>query len=288
MKDAIILNDIIAKSYSSLSSKLQEAADYVIENPLEIATRSLRSISQTSNLSTATFSRLAKSLGFTSYEHMRENSRNAIGEQLNKFSDKAKRLRKESQDISAPSFLTRQSRACEENIRNQESTIDVKKLNLAVEQIAAADKIVAFAALASTFIAEYFIYLSRWFMKNSQLVGRSGDSFASALSNLTANDCAILISKAPYAKQVCDAAKIAAQKKAYIIVITDSHTCPAYQYADIGFIVPSESPQFFSSYAGTIVLLETLIGMLVTKIGAAAESRISEVEKQNTQLRTFY
>jgi len=48
------------------------------------------------------------------------------------------------------------------------------------------------------------------------------------------------------------------------------------------FIQNCDSPQFFSSYAATVVLIETLIGMILAKAGTKAETRIREVGKQNT------
>ena len=63
-------------------------------------------------------------------------------------------------------------------------------------------------------------------------------------------------------------------------MITDSHSSPALEFADHGFIVPTESPQFFSSYASTLVLIETIVTMLLARAGDDAEDMIREAENQ--------
>ena len=57
--DAIVsIEDRISAQYGELSTKLRTAADYVAAHPVEVATRSLRSVAQSSGVSPATFSRL--------------------------------------------------------------------------------------------------------------------------------------------------------------------------------------------------------------------------------------
>ena len=56
------LEDRIAESYTDLSAKLKDAADFVVANQMDVAARSLRSVSAASGVSPATLSRLARSL----------------------------------------------------------------------------------------------------------------------------------------------------------------------------------------------------------------------------------
>ena len=46
-----------------LSPQLRRAARFVLDNPGEVATRSLRHIAQTANIPAATYSRLASAVG---------------------------------------------------------------------------------------------------------------------------------------------------------------------------------------------------------------------------------
>ena len=68
------------------------------------------------------------------------------------------------------------------------------------------------------------------------------------------------------------------------MVITDSHACPALRHASAGFVVPSDSPHFYSSYVATLVLAEAMVGMLVSRAGPAARARIARVEESSRRL----
>jgi DNA-binding MurR/RpiR family transcriptional regulator len=62
------MQQLISSKYSSLSPQLQRAARFVVENPEEVATRSLRQIAASIDMSPPTFSRLAGALGYKNYE----------------------------------------------------------------------------------------------------------------------------------------------------------------------------------------------------------------------------
>ena len=108
-----------------------------------------------------------------------------------------------------------------------------------------------------------------------------GASLSADMAGLDERDAALILTKAPYAKRSVLAAEMAAETGAYVLVVTDSHSCPALEFASAHFIVPTESPQFFSSYVATLVLIETLVGMLVVRAGVEARARIREVEARN-------
>jgi DNA-binding MurR/RpiR family transcriptional regulator len=281
------IEEKIAAEYGSLSAKLRDAADFVAANPVDVATRSLRSVSAASGLAPATFSRLARALGFDSYEDMRELSRNAVGRRYVSFSEKARRLQAESA-AAQPPFLMRQASACVANIEAATRLVDPARLEAAVDRLHAARNVVLYGAFGSTGIVEYMAYMGSYFAPNWSIAGRMGASLSTAMADLGAEDALIVVTKPPFARRSIIAAEMAAERGAYVIVITDSHTCPALKHASAGFILPSDSPQFFSSYAATLVLLETIIGMLVARAGPRAKARIEEVEERNHRLEEFW
>lgn len=288
MPDSPSIEDKIAAEYGDLSAKLRDAADYVAAHPVDVATRSLRSISASSGLSPATFSRLARALGFDSYEEMRELSRSAVGRRYVSFSEKVRRLQEEAETGRQPPFLTRQASACAANIEAMTRLIDPARLEAAVDRLHRAKNVVLFGALGSTGVVEYMAYMGNYFAANWRLAGRMGASLATAMADLTDKDALVLLTKPPFARRSIRAAEMAAEQGAFVVVITDTHTCPALKSADAGFILPSDSPQFFSSYAASLVLAETIVGMLAARAGPGAKARIEEVEARNHRLEEFW
>ncbi|WP_287014180.1 MurR/RpiR family transcriptional regulator [Actibacterium sp.] len=288
MPDAVSIEEKIAAEYGGLSAKLRVAADFVAANPVEVATRSLRAISASSGLAPSTFSRLSRALGFDSYEDMRELSRNAIGRQVISFSEKARRLQAEKANGESAPFLERQGAACIANIEAATRLIEPARLEAAADRLHVARNVVLFGALGSTGLAEYMAYMGNYFAANWSMAGRMGASLSSAMADLGEQDALIVVTKPPFARRAILAAEMASQKGAYVLVITDTHTCPALQYASAQFILPSDSPQFFSSYAATLVLMEAIIGMLVARAGPEAKVRIEEIEARSHMLEEFW
>ena len=255
---------------------------------MEIATHSLRSVSGMAGLAPATFTRLSQALGFTSYEDMRDLCRDAVDRQSLNFTQRAALLAEEESNGGKKPFLDRQISASMDNLGVMATELDKDRLVQVVEKLNNAREVLLFGAFSSTGIVEYFAYLTRYFAKNWTVAGRAGASLSSAMAGMDPRDVMVIITKTPYAKRSVVAAQMAADAGAYVIVITDKHSCPALKFASTHFIVPTDSPQFFSSYASTLVLIETIVGMLVLRAGPVARKRIEEVETQNHKFGEFW
>lgn len=278
----------VAHYYSGLSVRLQQAADYVVANPVDVATRSLRQVSTSAGLAPATFTRLARSMDFESFEQLRDLCRMSIKAKPLPFSEKAARLVSEREAGESQPFLHRHISACINNIDAMSRHMDLNALEKSADFLSNARNVVLFGAYSSTGVVDYFSYLARYFAPQWRIAGRHGASLSSSLVGLDERDAMVLLTKAPFAKRGILAAKMASDHGVKLMLITDSHTCPALDYAQTHFIIPSDSPQFFSSYVASLVLIETLVGMLVSRAGPQAKIRIEEIETLNRRYGEFW
>lgn len=273
----------LAQKYDGLSKRLREAGDYVAENPVNTATRSLRSVASEAGLAPATFSRLARTLEYDSFEQLREVMRRKIDKRVNSFADRADRLRHDHESGTLD-FFQAHKRACMSNLDALSNSIDAEQLDTTVDRLHQSRKVLVLGALGSTGIAEYMAYMANFLTDNWHMAGRMGASLGSGLTGLGSNDALIIVTKPPFARKVLLAAEVAKQYGAFVVVISDNHACPALRYADSGFLVKAESPHFYSSYVATVFLVETIIGMLASRVGPDASRRIAEVESRNRRL----
>ncbi|MDJ0820677.1 MAG: MurR/RpiR family transcriptional regulator [Paracoccaceae bacterium] len=284
MTDSASIQDRINRSYSGLSDKLQVAAQYVADNPVDVATRSLRAVATTSGVSPATFSRLARALGYADYEAMREDGRLAVERQMSPFSERASALRSKASGQAGRAILQHQAAACVANIEALEQTIDPQRLEAAVAALHAARQVLLVGSKGSAGLIDYLGYMGHWFKTNWRIAGRNGTELSATLSRLGPGDVVLALAKQPYAHRTVAALQAAQAAGAETIAITDSRTSPALQFAEHAFIVSTESPQFFSSYAATLVLMETMISMLLARAGPDAEDMIRAAELQIDRL----
>lgn len=289
MNDALTIEDHIESGYSELSAKLRSAADFIVRNPVDFATRSLRSVAGQTDLAPATFTRLSRALGFSSYEDMREVARNGLSRAPIPYSERASLLQSEAtgKNGAQKPFFYRQTEACIGNIDQMMQTIDPKLLETVVDRLSKSKRVGVVGALGSAPFADYFSHLANWFADDWSVANKADLSQGATLSKTDEASAFIVISKRPYVQQSLKTAALAAENGAFIAIITDSLDCPALKYSDAGFILSSESPQFFPSYAATLVLIESLIGMLVARAGPRATKSIANVEIYNRRIEEF-
>lgn len=277
----------LAAQYGSLSTRLREAGDYIADNPMSIATRSLRTLASEAKLAPATFTRLAHALGYDNFEELREVMRGQIGRRMLPFADRADRLQNDALDTHE-SFLSRYAGACQENIAALAGSIEPGQLEAVADRLAKARRVVLLGALGSTGIAEYMAYIANFFGDNWEIGARAGSSLGATLAGLDERDAVLVITKPPFARSSIRGAIHAHEQGAYVALITDSRSCPALHAADASFIVPTDSPHFYTSYVATLFLLEAILALVAKRAGPRATERIAEVERRNRLLEEVF
>lgn len=273
----------LARNFERLSDKLRQAAEYVSAQPVDIATRSLRAVAQDSGLAPATFSRLARALDYDSFETLREAMRTKIGRRVNSFAERAERLQS-AWEAGETGFFEAHVSACQSNLQTLLRDVDMGLLERTVERLHAARNVVLFGALGSTGVVEYLSYMANFCSGTWSMAGRMGASLGASLTGLDARDALVIVTKPPYASRAIEAAHMGAAQGAFVVVITDSPACPALGQASAGFVLPTDSPHFYSSYVTTLAFAEVLVGMLVGRAGSAARTRIAQVEQSSRRL----
>ncbi len=273
----------LAARYSSLSDTLQKAADFLKENPVDVATRPLRAVALGSGVSASAYSRLAKALGYESFDVLREEMRSKIGQRVSHFADRAQRLQHDHGE-GEESFIRAHLTACQSNLARIAQDFDETLLNRTVETLFQARNVYLVGALGSTGIVEYLAYMGSFCAGNWFMLNRMGASLGSGLADIGKRDVLLVVTKPPFAPGTIKAVELAVRRGCQAIVITDSLACPALKHATIRLVVPTESPHFFSSYVPTMFLAETLMSMFVRRAGSSARRRIAEVEDNNRDL----
>ena len=279
------MQQLISSKYSQLSPKLQRAAQFVAEHPEEVATRSLRQIAASIDISPPTFSRLAGALGYRNYEELRESCRSVVKNQGLRFAEKAGKLRDQGRErIKEGPFILAQGAAAIGNIHQLLDSVDPDMVESAAARLAAARKVILVGMMSSRPFVEYMGYMASMGFGNWHVLGRDPGSDASLLADIDSDDVALVISKAPYATRAVRAAEQIHRSGASVIGITDSVSSPLCAYCDTQFFVSTETPQFFTSHAATLVLIESLIGLVVANSSEDIEKRIAAVEAKSHEI----
>lgn len=282
---------ILSQHMDDLSPKLQAAATFVMQQPQEVATRTMRQVAKISNLPPPTFSRLARAVGCKDFEELRECCRIDLKRNTLSYAEKAKVLQQShdgSADVGSGTFIVRQAQAAISNIENLVNSIDNQVLSQVADKLVSAKNVYLIGAMSSRAFVEYMDYMTDMAFSNWRVVNRQGASLAADLATIDKQDIVLAVSKHPFARSTIEATKIAHDKGAYVVAITDRVDAPILQYTDQGFYVSTESPQFFTSHVATLVLLESLVGMVIRRSGDEAQQYISSVAQTNQLLGEYW
>lgn len=181
-----------------------------------------------------------------------------------------------------------QSAAAIRNIEKLVNDLDMDQLRAAADGLVAAERVFIVGSLASAGFAQYFGYMANLAFTHWQVVGSNGVSLTTALTGLTGADAVLVITMEPYAKRSINAAQMACESGAFVVVISNSNSCPAFRFAAQSFTVPTDSPQFFSSYIATLALLESLMGMIIRRSDPEVRRRLEAVELNNHRLGEYW
>jgi DNA-binding MurR/RpiR family transcriptional regulator len=280
--DSGTLEKRIRQAADTLSPQMRRAADYVARHPDEIASRSLRFVARTSSVAPPTLSRLARVLGFETYEGLRDSCRDEMRLRTLSFAERAQVLQDETRgNAQQPSLLSRQIASVIDNINAiQRPTIE-SELEQAAETLLKANRVLLYGCLAAKAHMAYLAYMARMALPNWDIWEDDATSTGERLATLDGEDVVVVMSVAPYAARAVQVARLARGQNATVLAITDSPVSPIARLSNQSLTTAADSPNFFVSYTATVLLLETLIGMIVARAGMPARKRIAAVQAAN-------
>ncbi|MDE2791302.1 MAG: MurR/RpiR family transcriptional regulator [Paracoccaceae bacterium] len=280
------LKDLTPHSLQALSPQLRRAAQYVVENPGEVATRSQRSIARTTNLPAPTFTRMARAVGYESYDALRETCRAEVLGSRTHLAEMAQELIEADDESSG--IATRHAAAAIRNTEALFAGIDPGELDKAVETLARARHVALIGEMSAQPIVEYAHYLANMSLNGWIVPGRGGTGMANDLADLGSDDACVLFSIKPYAARAIAIAGIVRAQNVRLIAVTDSPLSPVTAYARQCFFIRTDSQHFFPSHVAAIVFFEAVVGMAARKRGKESQERIAAIERQNHQLERYW
>ncbi len=278
--------DLSPGKIQSLSPQLRKAARFVVENPGEIATRSQRFIAKSTDLPAPTFTRLARAMGYESYDDLREMCRDEVLQKRTFLAEKAQvQICKNNDEAD---FAADHVSASLRNIDTMLADLDLEDFEAGVQRLARARRVTLIGVFSAKPILDYVAYLANMSLGGWHSLGLENGAIANDLADLDERDVCIVFSVRPYAARTAELARNVAYRNVPVIAVTDSPAAPITEFAQQCFYLKTESPQFFPTHASAVVFFELLIGMLIRKNGEVAQQRIAKIEQQNHELGEYW
>lgn len=260
-----------------LTPSLKTVAKYIVDNAADFGLDPIRETARKSGVSTFTLVRMAKRLGFDSYEDLRDPFRHALvsTSHLENAPDwiNARRSRTPTgpaQADAAANSLGIVQRSLERQTGEQMERV--------VALMLGARNTYLTAVRASYGLAYYFHYVGRMALPSLQLIPRHMNNAIDELNAADENDVLIAITFMPYSRETIEACKFAQKRGVKLVILSDSEMISAEFTPDENLIVSVVSTHHFACYAGAMAVIENLLALLVEVRGPEARERIKTYE----------
>lgn len=274
---------LVAKAYDRLSPGHRRIAEFILQHPAEAAMLNNVELAARCEVSNATANRFPKALGFPGFAEFRSSQRDALRTDLSP----ANKLRDEI-DESASHFEVIRN-GLQQDLGNLETTlagIDEASCTRAVELILSAERIFAYGAGLSRYIAGLLIHgLEPFCRGNATDIGAAGgaNSALRRVVHCNKKDLLIIASFPRYAADTLEIAKIGRENNATIICLTDRPTSPLSKYGDIVFYAQADRKLLPNSVTAAVALAEGIIAAVANRRseGINVHMRLAENQRQD-------
>lgn len=265
---------VIKENLPNFTKSQKMVAAMILEDPMAMAFSSIEQFSKQARVSTATIVRFANTLGLNGYSDLQEQLRQYCQSRLNPIS----RLEKNRQERkSKESMLDQIYEVQLKNLRLTYTQDLEEKLLSTVQYLKDAPYIYTCGSRGSSAITYYLgHHLNRVFRNVDILPDDS--RMVDGLLRIQEGDVFIVCNMPRYSKQVYRAARIARERGARIVTITDSVASPYESISHILLPASCHSSDFHNSLLSAMLIAEMLITLLISDDMTVTSSNLSEME----------
>lgn len=270
-----------------LTPELRKAAAYILENPNDVGVSTVCEIAQAAKVKPNTFVRMAQHVGFDGYDDFREPFREEIRNGSATFPDRARWLQSLAQQGKLGGLYADIVQSTLKNVEDTFASISATEIQTAAEAIWGSRQVFTLGVGVNNANARNFTYLASTGMVQFHAIPQPGSVPVDDLAWADQRDILIAITCKPYRAEVLDALLIARDQGVQTIGISDSPASPVISNSDYGFVVSSNTPQFFPSSVATIALLETLLSFVIASASDEIVERVEKFHKRRHQLGIY-
>lgn len=285
----------LRRQYSQLAPELRRAADWVLAHPAEVGLWSMRRQAQALDVAPATMLRLARAIGYPSYNSFRLPFQTALHSTLR---DKVQTLQSTHRRKGA-SQLDQLGRLQLDSVASITSLNDIAAFDRAATLMLQARQVGILGTRACYGIAFHLHYAYHFLKHNGILLDGAGGTLSEQVHMLQQGDALAAIGLAPYSRQTVMAVQHAASRGATVIALTDSHDSPLAQHASQALLFqPDHAPSngtsasqgstFFHSLTGAMALIEHLLARVAALGGPTVLDRAEEIDTRLRDIQAYW
>ena len=254
------LKTAITEQYSTLSKRLCQVAQYLLDNPQAIAFGTVAVIAKDAGVHPSTLVRFANAFGFGGFSEMQGLFQQELLLEAPSYQERI-RLSKKDQlpaETDPAPLLDQFVEANTQALNALAESVPVADVENAIDILAGAKATYIVGVRRAFVVSTYFSYALRHIDRRAYLIDGAGGMYQEQANSMMADDVLIAISFQPYADETQAVVNIAVEKNVPIIVITDSSLSPLAAIAKQCFVIKEAEVHAFRSLSSSLCLAQSL------------------------------
>lgn len=287
--DRDLLCSQLQQQFEDFPRQERAAASFILDNPHEIAVMSMRDIARLANVPPSTMTRLAKRMGLSGYDDLRELFIDSLRGQNSAYGSRAHDLVELKQRVGEQRVIQDMANNAIEQIQSMCSHDNLRAISRAVALLAGARQVYCLGMRSSFGVAFQFSHVASYFAKNVRLVEGAGESGVMSIINQTSpKDVALVCSLPRYSRRLITLTNYLHQQGVRIITITDSLTSPTARLAAETIIVKNQTPSFYDTIVPAMLVSEMLVALMSAASTQDVEASVTHTEEKLLSLGEWW
>lgn len=232
---------LLSMKLDTLSPQHQKIARFMMENPHETALETASGIADQLNVQPSSLIRLARILGYSGISDIQKifkaHTRTQLCDITVTYTDciRAPRAKQNNGHISAKGVLDQFIYANMASLRHLQRNINTQKFSRAVKILEQAKRTYILGTRCSYPAASYMFDAFARLRQPAYLLDGVGGFLNQQAENIQKNDALMVFAFPPYTEETFEATKLAKEKGAKIVSVTDSPIAPVMEFSDYNF-----------------------------------------------------
>ncbi|SDD14797.1 DNA-binding transcriptional regulator, MurR/RpiR family, contains HTH and SIS domains [Terribacillus halophilus] len=275
--------DLVQKLQSNafnLTDAQRRIAEYVIQNPMDVAFLTVDKLATMVGTSTATIMRFSAAVGYSGFSELQKE----LQASMKHKAAPQTRLEANLKSTTKSELMHQHVEQQYNNIQSSLDSISAETLQEIIKLIAESDQILCTSVRSGRPVGEYLSLGINRILGNSRYFNADTTDWVEDAVTFHASDLVIAVSYPRYAKRISQLLQVAKAAETKIILITDSYTSPVSKYAD--YILPCPSPSIGShnSIVSAILIADYILSALAINYPERTKPRLDKINSILTEM----
>jgi DNA-binding MurR/RpiR family transcriptional regulator len=255
------LNKKIVDVFQRLPANQQKVANYILQQPNELAFVTTDLLARRLEVSKPTIVRFARSLGYEGFTDLQQECIGALHSDLSNMPKFMGELKKQTQNEA----LARVVEAELQNINETLDHFDRAVFNDVVGLLLRANQVFTMGIGISSLLSQILAYELGQVAIHAHSIAAGPMRFVQMLAFAKKSDVVVGFSFPPYSRETIDAAAFAKKQGIKVIAFTDTRTSPITFHADQVVVVRTKNMLYTNSISAISIMMNAIVTELALK-----------------------